>query len=45
MIAGAIMLARETTFSFRILSEETSFITARVQQRVASLAVTALKKP
>jgi hypothetical protein len=27
---GAVMLARETTFSFRILKEETKFITERM---------------
>jgi hypothetical protein len=33
MIAGAVMLARETTFSFRILKEETAFITKRIARR------------
>jgi hypothetical protein len=37
MIAGAIMLARESRFSFRILRDETNFISARISQRVASL--------
>lgn len=35
MITGAVMLARETTFSFRILREETAFITERVQKHAA----------
>jgi hypothetical protein len=35
MIAGAVMLARETTFSFRVLKEEKNFITDRVYARVA----------
>jgi hypothetical protein len=34
MISGAAMLARETTFSFRILKEETKFITERVKKNV-----------
>lgn len=33
MIAGAMMLARETTFSLRILREETSFITTHMRER------------
>lgn len=33
MIGGAVMLARETTFSFRILKEETKFITERMGRR------------
>ncbi len=37
MIAGAVMLARETTFSFRVLKEEKKFITDRVHTRVAKL--------
>jgi Protein of unknown function (DUF2721) len=37
MIAGAVMLARETTFSFRVLKEEKDFITDRVHARVAKL--------
>ena len=37
MIAGAVMLARETTFSLRVLREETNFITGRVHQRVAKI--------
>lgn len=35
MITGAVMLARETTFSFRMLKEEKDFITRRVQERLA----------
>ncbi len=38
MITGAIMLARETTFSFRVLKEEKTFITNRVHERAAKLA-------
>ena len=34
MIAGAIMLARETRFSFRVLREEKSFLAERVEQRI-----------
>jgi Protein of unknown function (DUF2721) len=44
MIAGAVMLARETTFSFRILREEKNFITERVRERVARLTETTVKK-
>ncbi len=36
-IAGAMMLARETRFSFRVLREEKSYITERVHQRLAKL--------
>jgi len=38
MIAGAILLARESRFSFRILHEEKSFITEQVGQRLAKLS-------
>ena len=38
MIAGAILLARESRFSFRILREEKSFITEQIAQRVAKLS-------
>ena len=38
MIGGAVMLARETTFSFRILREETKFITDRMGRVVNSKA-------
>lgn len=38
MITGAIMLARESRFSFQILREETSFIAEQVHRRVASLS-------
>jgi hypothetical protein len=41
MITGAVMLARETTFSFRVLREEKKFITGRVLERVAQLIGTA----
>jgi len=37
MIAGAIMLARETRFSFRVLREEKTFLAERVRERIASL--------
>ena len=37
MIAGAMMLALETRFSFRVLREEKSFLTERVQVRIAKL--------
>jgi hypothetical protein len=35
MISGAVMLARETTFSFRVLREERNFITERVREQLA----------
>ena len=35
MIAGALMLARETRFSFRILKEEKDFLTERARARLA----------
>ena len=34
MIAGAIMLVRETRYSFRILREESKFLTQRARHRV-----------
>ena len=37
VIAGAIMLARETKFSFQVLREEKSFLTERVRGRLAKL--------
>jgi len=37
MIAGAMMLALETRFSFRVLREEKSFLTERVQVRIGKL--------
>ena len=40
MITGAVMLARETTFSFRVLREEKTFITGRVHERAAKLIET-----
>ena len=44
MITGAIMLARESRFSFRILREEKNFIAERIHQRVARpSAVTPVK--
>lgn len=38
MIAGALLLARETKFSFRVLRDEKNFLTQRVLERVARLA-------
>jgi len=38
IITGAIMLARETTYSFTVLREEKTFISEQVQARVAKLA-------
>jgi len=35
MISGAALLARETTFSFRVLREERSFLSSRVAERLA----------
>ena len=40
VIAGAIMLARETRFSFQVLPEEKSFLTERVRGRLAKLTGT-----
>ena len=40
MIAGAVMRARETRFSFRVLREEKSLLTERVHTRVARLTST-----
>ena len=37
MITGAMMLALESRFSFRVLREEKSFLTERVQVRIARL--------
>jgi hypothetical protein len=37
MIAGAIMLARESRFSFRILRDEKNFIAARLGQQFSSV--------
>jgi hypothetical protein len=34
MVAGALMLVRETRYSFRILREESKFLTHRARQRV-----------
>lgn len=34
MITGALMLVRETRFSFQILKEESKFLTDRARQRV-----------
>lgn len=44
MIAGAVMLARETRFSFRVLREEENFLTERVHTRVARLTSTPAEK-
>ncbi len=35
MLTGAVMLARESRYSFHILREEREFITSRAQQRLA----------
>jgi hypothetical protein len=37
MITGAIMLARETSYSFAVLREEKNFLTEQVHARVAKL--------
>ena len=37
MLTGAVMLARESRFSFHILREEREFITNRAQERVSKL--------
>ena len=42
-IAGAVMLARETRFSFRVLREEKNFLTERVHTRVAKTSAPAEK--
>ena len=44
MIAGAVMLARESRFSFRILRDEKTFVSDRIRQRVASLSVATTAK-
>jgi Protein of unknown function (DUF2721) len=41
MIAGAVVLARETRFSFAVLREEKNFLTEWVHARVASLTAQA----
>ena len=35
MVSGAVMLARETTYSFRVLKEERAFLTQRIQGKTA----------
>ena len=40
MIAGAVTLARESRFSFRILREENKFISEQIRRCVARLSVT-----
>jgi hypothetical protein len=40
VIAGAIMLARETRFSFHVLREEKSFLIARMHERLTRLTGT-----
>jgi hypothetical protein len=40
MITGAVMLARETTYSFRILKEERRYITEHVSSPAMKLADT-----
>ncbi len=37
MISGAVLLARETRFSFRILREEKKYLTGRVHERLMKL--------
>lgn len=37
MMTGALMLARETRFSFAVLREEKTFLTERVHERVTTL--------
>lgn len=44
MITGSLMLARETTFSFRVLREEKKFITEGLHERVARLTAAAPAK-
>jgi uncharacterized protein DUF2721 len=41
MITGAVMLARETSYSFTVLREEKNFITEQVHARVAKLRTSA----
>ena len=43
VIAGSIMLAGETKFSFQVLREEKSFLTERVRGRLAKLTGTLTK--
>jgi hypothetical protein len=38
MIAGAAMLARESTFSFRVLQDEKTYLTTRVHVKIAALS-------
>lgn len=38
LISGAALLARETTFSFRVLREEKNYLSGRVRERIARLA-------
>ena len=38
MIAGALMLVRETRYSFRVLREENAFLSERAHQRIAAAA-------
>ncbi len=37
MMSGAALLARETTFSFRVLREERTYLSGRVSERLAKL--------
>ena len=37
MISGSALLARETTFSFRVLREEKNYLAARVRERVTRI--------
>ena len=38
MITGAVMLTRETRYSFRVLLDEKKYLTTRIHERIASLA-------
>jgi len=44
MLTGALMLGRESQFSFRILREEKDFITNRAHQRLANMGSASGKK-
>ena len=39
VIGGAVMLARESRYSFRILRDEKEYISARIRPRVANVSV------
>jgi hypothetical protein len=44
MITGAVMLARESTYSFAVLREEKAFLTQRMHTRLVSLATPAAER-